>query len=149
MTNTRQVGKAGELLLQYKLLLHGIESAPMTTDSGVDLVAYSPSKKDAITIQVKTNLKAKPGGGKGKLALDWWIPENTPSQLIAVIDLSSEKIWLFTMAEIDELAQQHPPGRYHLGMIIDPTFRPNKLGRRVFDYEFEQYRLENRLHKLF
>ena len=33
----------------------------------VDLVAYSGKNKDAITIQVKTNLKPKPGGGKGKL----------------------------------------------------------------------------------
>jgi hypothetical protein len=149
MPNTQQIGKAGELLLQYKLLLHGIESAPMTTDSGVDLVAYSSSRKDAITIQVKTNLKPKPGGGRGKLALDWWIPEDSPAQLIAVIDLSCEKIWLFTLEEVNALAQQHPKGRYHLCMAIDPTMRPIKKGRLLFDYEFEQYRLENRLHKLF
>ena len=149
MPNTQQIGKAGELLVQYKLLLRGIESALLTTDSGVDLVAFSPRKQKAITIQIKSNLKPKPGGGRGKLQLDWWIPEDSPAQLIAVTDLSTEKVWLFTLAEIRELAQQHPKGRHHLCMCIDPTLWPNKQGRRLFDYEFEQYRLENRFHALF
>ena len=70
MPNTQQIGKAGELLVQYKLLLRGIESALLTTDSGVDLVAFSPRKQKAITIQIKSNLKPKPGGGRGKLQLD-------------------------------------------------------------------------------
>jgi hypothetical protein len=38
---TAQIGRAGELLVQEQLLLHGIESAPLTTDMGFDLVAYS------------------------------------------------------------------------------------------------------------
>lgn len=134
MPNTQQIGKAGELLVQYRLLLLGIESAPMTTDSGIDLVAYSPRKQDAITLQVKTNLKPKPGGGKGKLALDWWIPDNSSAQLIAVTDLSRERVWVFKLAEIQKLAQQHPKGRYHLGMTVDPTLRPNKQERLNFDY---------------
>ncbi len=64
-------GQAGELLVQEQLLLHGVESAPLTTDTGIDLVAYSPRRADAVTIQVKANLQPKPGGGKGKPALDW------------------------------------------------------------------------------
>lgn len=36
---TAQIGRCGELLVQYRLLSHGIESSSMTTDSGVDLVA--------------------------------------------------------------------------------------------------------------
>jgi len=32
--NTQQVGRCGELLVQYKLLKFGIDSAPMTTDYG-------------------------------------------------------------------------------------------------------------------
>jgi hypothetical protein len=149
MPNTQQIGKAGEMLVQYKLLLLGIESAPMTTDSGIDLVAYSPRKQDAITLQVKTNLKPKPGGGKGKLALDWWIPDNSSAQLITVTDLSKERVWVFKLTEIQALAQQHPKGRFHLVMTVDPTLRPNKQERLNFDYEFERYRLENRFHEFF
>lgn len=70
---TQQIGKLGELLVQYRLLSFGIESAHLTTDSSVDLVAYSPNSKTAFTIQIKTNLQPKPGG-KGKAALDGWVP---------------------------------------------------------------------------
>lgn len=60
-----QIGAAGALLVQYRLLKAGIDSAAMTTDDGIDLVAYSPRLHQALTIQVKTNLRPKPGGGKG------------------------------------------------------------------------------------
>jgi hypothetical protein len=36
---TAQIGRDGEHLVQEQLLLHGIESAPLTTDTGIDLVA--------------------------------------------------------------------------------------------------------------
>lgn len=52
-----QIGKCGELLVQYQLLLRGIESAQLTTDSGIDLVAYSPKNEKPLTIQVKANLQ--------------------------------------------------------------------------------------------
>ncbi|MCK5073016.1 MAG: hypothetical protein KAQ98_06285, partial [Bacteriovoracaceae bacterium] len=71
MKTTQHIGKAGELLVQYKLVKYGIDSAAMTTDSGIDLVAYSPKNMRAYTIQVKTQEKPSPGGGKGKLAMAW------------------------------------------------------------------------------
>jgi hypothetical protein len=70
---TAQIGRCGELLVQYALLSRGVESAPMSTAAGIDLVAYSPASQNPYTIQVKTNLSAKPGGGKGAPALDWWV----------------------------------------------------------------------------
>ena len=62
-----QIGRCGELLVQYRLLKHGIESASMTTDAGIDLVAYAPRSREAVTIQVKANLQPKPAGGRGKM----------------------------------------------------------------------------------
>jgi len=38
--STQRIGRCGELLVHYKLLKLGIESAAMTTDAGVDLVAF-------------------------------------------------------------------------------------------------------------
>ena len=78
---TQQIGRLGELLVQYELLRCGIDSAPMTTDAGVDLVAYSGVKGRSITLQVKTNLAPKPGGGKGAPAVDWWVSEDCPAEL--------------------------------------------------------------------
>src|SRR3954467_1894936 len=62
---TLQIGRMGEMLVQYKLLQHGIDSAAMTTDVGVDLVVYAPTCSRSFTMQVKANLSPKPGGGKG------------------------------------------------------------------------------------
>jgi hypothetical protein len=144
-----QIGKAGELLVQQKFLLYGIESAPLTTDSGIDLVAYSPRKQEAITIQVKTNLKAKPGGGKGRLSIDWWAPQNSPADLFAFVDLERNRVWLIKTIELASLAQQKPEGRYHFFMAVDPMAKTRRDGKLFHDYEFENYLLENRIHKLF
>jgi hypothetical protein len=145
----QQIGKCGELLVQYQLLLKSIESAHLTTDSGIDLVAYSAKKQEPLTIQVKSNLKPKPGGGKGKAALDWWIPADNPADLCAFVDLSNERVWLMTLPEVAELAQQHSSGRHHLYMYVDPTAKPRDSGRLVHAYEFERYLLENRAHEFF
>jgi hypothetical protein len=39
---TAQIGASGVLLIQYRLLKQGIDSAPMTTDAGIDLAVYGP-----------------------------------------------------------------------------------------------------------
>ena len=148
---TAQIGRCGELLVQYLLLRCGIESAPMSTDSGVDLVAYAPKMPGPMTIQVKANLQPKAAGGKGKSALDWWISDEmrSHSQLVALVDLSTQRVWMFKSDEIPSLAQQHPKGRYHLHMYTDPTTRPTKLNRLSHIYEFEKYLLGNRARELF
>jgi hypothetical protein len=146
---TAQIGRCGELLVQLRLLLLGVESAPMSTDAGIDLVAYAPAAVEAKTIQVKANLKPKPGGGKGKSGVDWWIPENCPAQYIALVDLSSQSIWLFLREELPTLAQQKSSGRFHLYMYTDPTASPTKKDHLAHVYEFEKYLLENRAHVLF
>jgi hypothetical protein len=85
--STQQIGRLGELLVQYELLRNGIDSAPMTTDAGIDLLAYSGVKARSFTIQVKTNLTPKPGGGKGAPAIDWWVNEDCPAEFYAFVDL--------------------------------------------------------------
>ena len=39
---TQHIGAAGELLVQYKLLKFGVDSAAMTIVSGIDLDTHSP-----------------------------------------------------------------------------------------------------------
>ena len=145
---TAQIGRAGELLVQEQLLLHGIESAPLTTDTGIDLVAYSPRRTEAVTIQVKANLRPKPGGGRGKPALDWWVPDDSPAEILAFVDLSTNRVWLVTREEIGELAQQHASGRYHFFMATDPSAAERRDGKAVHDYAFQRYLLENRVGRV-
>jgi hypothetical protein len=52
-------------LFNTRLLKHEVDSARLTTDSGVELVAYSPISSRAATIQVKTQMKSVAAGGKG------------------------------------------------------------------------------------
>lgn len=147
--SSAQIGKCGELLVQYRLLLIGIESAPMSTDTGIDLVAYSPMRKHPATIQVKTNLKPKPGGGKGKAALDWWLPEDSPAELVAFVNLEDQSIWMMTHQEAKEHAQQNSNGRLHLYMYTAQDAAPRKSDRLVLSHEFEHFKLENFTGRLF
>ena len=146
---TQQIGKCGELLVQYQLLQNGVESAPMTTDSGIDLVAYSIKGNKALTIQVKTNQKSKPGGSKGRLSIDWWVPQKSVAQLFAFVELEKQQVWIIKNTEMESLAQQKPTGRYHFFMVIDPEAKDRKDKKKFRLFEFEKYKLENRLHSIF
>ncbi len=146
---TRQIGKLGELLVQYKLLQYGIESAPLTTDAGIDLVAYGPKIKRAITIQVKTNLKPKPGGGKGKPAINWWVDDDNPAQIYAFVDISTEKVWIFSKKEFEKVAQQHSSGRRQLYMTLSSESElKGKIGKAAQILKFNDYLLVNRISTL-
>src|ERR1700742_2474889 len=107
---TQAIGAAGELLVQYQLLKLGIDSARLTTDSGIDLVMYVPGHQSAFTVQVKTNLASKPAGGKGKDLLSWPFPDDSKAQWLACVDLSTDSVWIFPMDQARELAQQKHAG---------------------------------------
>ncbi len=120
----------------------------MTTDSGVDLVAYSPLNGKALTIQVKTNLKAKPGGGKGKAALDWWIAKDSPAQYVAFVELGEKRIWLFAHPQIASFAQQTSRGRHHFYMYLSPDVK-TKTGKASHCCDFDQFLFAARLEEVF
>ena len=138
-----QIGKAGELLVQYRLLLMGVESSQMTTDTGIDLVAFLPESKTALTIQVKTNLRPKPGGGKGAPALDWWVPCTTPADLVALVDLQSQQVWALKPEELAGMAQQKSGGRWHFYVYTQAT---SVRARKPWSTlpELETFLLQNR-----
>ena len=105
--STQRIGPAGELLVQYQLLKMGIGSARMTTDAGIDLVVYAPGNRSASTVQVKSNVRAKPSGGRGPLSRGWYFPDQCPAQLLAFVALDTYTAWLFTLKEAQGLARQH------------------------------------------
>jgi hypothetical protein len=148
LITSSQIGKCGEILVQFRLLKLGIESAPMTTDAGIDLVAYIPSTKTAVTIQVKTNFRPKPAGGKGGDILDWWLAKNSPAQLIALANLQSDEVWLFRHEDFFAKAQQTPkPGiQSRLYFYTDSAYEAT-AGRHERD--FEEFRIENKVGPYF
>ncbi|HVW79042.1 MAG TPA: hypothetical protein VHB45_15615 [Alloacidobacterium sp.] len=145
---TQQIGRLGELLVQYELLRFGIDSAPMTTDAGIDLVAYSGVKGRSVTLQVKTNLTPKPGGGKGAPAVDWWVSEDCPAELYAFADLSTRRVWILTKNELASAAQQRSNGRLHLYMYTNADSGSTGYARHG-DHRFSEFLFENRVLSLF
>lgn len=145
---TQHIGSAGELLIQYKLLKFGIDSAAMTTDSGIDLVAYSPKNNRPYTIQVKTKEKPSNGGGNGKMSLAWDLRDSSPAELVAITDLSTDSAWIFTHSEFEKFAQQHSEkGNLKLYMYVDETVNTKK--EMALLSQFEEYLLENRIQTFF
>lgn len=125
---TGAIGAAGELLVQYQLLKLGIDSARLTTDSGIDLVMYIPGHQSAATIQVKTNLVPKPAGGKGKLLLSWSFPDDSPAQWLACVDMSTDAVRMFRIDEARKRAQQkHAGGTRVLYFYTDESIGPKAL----------------------
>lgn len=142
---TQAIGAAGELLVQYQLLKQGIDSARLTTDSGIDLVMYLPCQREAATIQVKANLGSKPAGGKGKLLLSWPFPDDLKAQWLGCVDMSTDSVWLFRIDEARQLAQQkHAGGTRLLYFYTDESIGPK--ARRQSD--MAGHRLEPVIAKL-
>lgn len=118
----------------------------MTTDAGIDLVVYSPAIKRALTIQVKTCLRPKPGGGKGPLALDWYLRCSSPAEIVGLVNLADDRVWLLTHGEFVHVAQQRMEEKLHLYFYVDEAYRgPVQSTARAFD----GYLLERRLADLF
>ncbi len=119
----QNIGRCGELLVRYKLLLNGIESSHLSKDAGNYLIAYSQKCQKRTTIQVETILKAKTGGVREKLALDWWIEKNKVTDVIALVDLSRNKVWMFTKYELIKSAQKKSiEKQFYLCMLIPVHF---------------------------
>jgi hypothetical protein len=96
------------------------------------------------TIEVYTNLRPKPAGGKGRAALDWMLDGRSTADLIAVTDLSADRVWLFRREEAFRLAQQHPAsGGHHLVMVTDPGLTRSKH-ERILDSDFSEFLLQRR-----
>ena len=53
---------------------------------------------------------ARGGRGKGELHLAWKFDHDSPADYLAVVDLSRDLAWLFTIDEARQLAQQKPAG---------------------------------------
>ena len=101
-----QIGRCGELLVQSRLLRHGIESSAMTVDYGIDLIALRMEHDNQIapvSIQVKTTATLYDEDGDQECY--WWdFPKRElPADLIAFVAAENEmpeRIWLFNYAEL-------------------------------------------------
>ena len=129
--------------------MHGIESSPLTTDAGIDLVAFSPVRRIAVTLQVKTTHGAKPAGGTGTPHLTWPAPDPSSADVFAFVDLVSLRVWLVETPKLPSVAQQRRPGSFNFFMATDPSSKPRRDGKRIHDHQFDEFLFENSVSKIF
>ncbi len=139
---TLHIGAAGELLVQFRLVRNGIDSARLTTDSGVDLVAYPPGTGRALTVQVKTVERSTPAGGKGALATGVVFPRECRAEYVAIVRLSDEIVWLFPILDALRLSKQSLPRLY---WYLNPNTAPSGA---LTEQDVEPFRLERMLTQL-
>lgn len=139
------IGFSGKYFVQSMLMREGLPTA--AGKQGIDLVVSLKKPRRTFSVFVVSNLQPKRAGGKGKQALDWWIPVSTATDIIACVDLSELRVWLFKRDELPRYAQQKTSSKYHLYMYTDKAVALRGKKSMKFDYEFESLRLENRIYR--
>ena len=94
---TQQIGKCDELPVQYMLFKHEVESAPLTTDLGIDLEAFPNVEVSPEERQKPLTTRVNPSNHLGRTAnkwLEWQIPEEGPAAYIEAADLIRGKFLL-------------------------------------------------------
>jgi hypothetical protein len=147
---SQQTGRCGELLVQYRLLKHGVESAPLTTDRGVDLVAFHSKAQKAVTIQVKTSTHHTelddPVGSKWGKWLLWEIRNDCPTDYIAAVDLVNDKFWFISIEEFKQKAT-HAGENFRLLWYI-PEYEPAG-GTEKREEQFKEYEMDTVIPRVF
>ena len=146
--NTQQVGRCGELLVQYRLLRSGIDSAPMTTDYGIDLLAYDRKTDKTVSIQVKTSThrtdETDPTS-KSKWVV-WDKGEQDIAQFIAAVDWNREKVWLFKIGEFEKYATGSE-GRWLWWYV--PDHKPERTTITRSEEDFASFNMDTVIATLF
>ena len=139
------IGLSGKYFAQAMLIREGLPTA--AGKNGIDLIVNLKKPRREFYVFVVSNLQPKRAGGKGKEALDWWVPLKTEADIVACVDLSALRIYLFERDELAKLAQQRTSSKYHLYMYTDKGVALRGKKSMKFDYEFEGFKLENRVHR--
>ncbi|CAJ1497725.1 hypothetical protein MU0083_001748 [[Mycobacterium] kokjensenii] len=140
---TQAIGAAGELFVQYRLIKRGIDSARLTTDSGIDLAMYVPGTRIAQTVQVKATHRPYSVGPSGQLQVAWPFPADCKAEWLAVVDLSRDRAWMLPIDEALERSRPASPGVQLYWNLEEPR------GRVVgVEADFAQYELDRVMDRL-
>ncbi len=146
---TQQIGRCGELLVQYILLKHGVESAPLTTDPGIDLVAFpnvkasTEERRKPVTIQVKTcSPRSDPTGSKW---LEWWVSDKCLADYIAAVDFDHQKFWLLSKKEFEQRGARSGEGHRLWWYIAGHEY--GRTGKR--EEQFKEHEMDTAIPRVF
>ncbi|WP_142274483.1 hypothetical protein [Mycobacterium scrofulaceum] len=144
---TQAIGAAGELFVQYHLIKRGIDSARLTTDSGIDLAMYVPGTREAHTIQVKATNNNYAMGPKEPPQVWWPFPVTCKAQWLAVVDLPRDLVWLLPIDDaLREARGKDSAGTTTLMWYIGE--KPKGATKVRAEADFDQYRLSTVVDRL-
>lgn len=66
-----------------------------------------PNNSGQVNQQMLVVVGPKPAGGRGPLSRGWVFRHDTPAQVLALVALDSNSVWLFSLEQAREQAQQH------------------------------------------
>jgi len=135
----RQLECAKDLVL-YRLSRLGVDAGALR--AGPHLLARRTGRP--VTIQ----LNVVESGSRTGRTCEWLIDEVFSADLVALVDLSSERVWLMTPYEVGELSKLGEDGKRRLYTYADPTLDLEKTGHIVFSGDFERYALERQHERI-
>ncbi len=142
--NTQKIGRAGELFVQYAFLKCGIDSSLMTTDYGVDLVAFHRMLPVPLLIQVKaTRVKEE-----GETAwVEWDTRDELIADYVALVDIERNKAWLFRKDEFKRISTSTGGTGRRLWWYI-PGRLPERARLKRAEEDYRNNILECAIHRL-
>lgn len=75
--------------------------------------------------------------------------DKCPAQLLAFVDVAGRRVWLMERAEFNKCAQQHPKGRRHFYMKVEPEQPKARVSGKTDFKRFDRYLIERAAKKLF
>lgn len=81
------------------------------------------------------------------MALDWTLRRTSPAEMVGLVNLDRDQIWMFKRQEFAELAMQETDRNWHFGFYVEPEYFPTRTNSH--EREFESFRIERRMAELF
>lgn len=132
--------ESGELLVRYQLSKVGIKSAKINAGDGADIVAFTVNKQKPLTIKVKTQEKPIHTKGQARQSLKWSVEVGTKADVIALVDISRDKLWLFEDHEFKRHARAYQ--NHH-------TLKLNLYDDDIALKRYSDFLAENRIEGMF
>ena len=142
--NTQKIGRAGELFVQYQFLKFGVDSSLMTTDYGVDLVAFHIGWQDPLLIQVKST-RVKPDADSKWV--EWSVRDELKANYVALVDITRDKAWLFAKEEFLKVSSSTGGKGLRLWWYL-PEHRPPRATLTRVEDDYRENLVEFAIPKL-
>ena len=127
------INETGKILVQYKLLRSGIKSAGATHVEANSIVAFTKGSLTPKVITVQSIAEPEKSKVEGRRLLKWSLSHQTKSDFVALVDISTEKLWLLKHNEFHRLARSYQK----FSTLSYRIYEGDDIGDRLSDFCFD------------